>query len=150
MPSEKNDLSSLSNKLAIMLAVATGVKFLTYYYIESQEHAKGKNVELELSAFNAGQQDLPPTLKLNVTANPLSSNGERNSNNSTPVKARMKASVFVDVRMSTPQSRTKQWMRGDSSKSPLLENSTKVTLTSNPLHLQTHEAGQDIVSIDIE
>ncbi len=36
-----------------MLAVATAVKFLTYYHIESQEHAKGKNVELELSAFNA-------------------------------------------------------------------------------------------------
>ncbi|QDZ22750.1 ankyrin repeat domain-containing protein [Chloropicon primus] len=147
--SEKDDLSSLSIKLAIMLAVATGVKLLTFYFIESQELAKGKNVELELSAFNAGQ-NLPSTLKLNVTSNPLASaNGDAKSNVSTPMKSNRMKSVFVDDKIGSPAGPTKQWMRGDSTKSPLLENSTKVTLTSNPLHMQTNELGADVVSIDI-
>ena len=149
--SEQNDLSSLKNKLAIMLAIATGVKLLAFYYIESQEHAKGKNVELELSAFNANQ-DLPNSLKLNVTSNPLASpagNGKR-PGPATPAsaKSRAKASIFVEER---PQvaSPTKQWMRGNLAKSPLLDNSTKVTLTSNPLHRQASEDAEDVVSIDI-
>lgn len=149
--SEKNDLSSLSNKIVIMLAVATGVKFLTYYYIESQEHAKGKNIELELSAFNAGQ-DLPPTLKLNMTSNPLASPGAaagNGSNPSTPMKAKKMASVFVSGEDRTPVGGpTKQWMRGDATKSPLLEGS-KVTLTSNPLHFKANE-GESTVAIEME
>ena len=141
--SEGEGLSSLSNQITIMLAAATAVKFLAYYYIESQEHAKGKNVELELSAFNS--QDLPTTLQLNVQANPLATNGGEKVK--TPMKAK-KASIFVERFSSSPK--TKQWMRGDVSKSPLLSN--KVTLTANPLHQNppAAEADEQTVSISIE
>jgi hypothetical protein len=143
--SEGKGLSSLSNQITIMLAAATAVKFLAYYYIESQEHAKGKNVELELSAFNS--QDLPTTLQLNVQANPLARNGGDKAKTTT-VKAAKKASVFVERFSSSPK--TKQWMRGDVSKSPLMSN--KVTLTANPLHQNPTQADMDehTVTIGIE
>ena len=146
--SEKNDISSLSNKIAIMLAIATAVKFLTYYYIESQEHAKGKNVELELSAFNVNNTDLPDTLKLNVTANPLAQNGGGDGRQpSTPTKAK-KVSVFVEDR--SPSGPTKQWMRGNTNESPLVKSS-RVTTTSNPLHMHAVlEGSEECISIDIE
>ncbi len=136
-----------------MLAVATAVKFLTYYHIESQEHAKGKNVELELSAFNANNPDLPDTLKLNMTNNPLASNGDGlGSTPQTPKTPGGRAkSIFVDERLS-PTGPTKQWMRGDSQKSPLLLKSNKVTVTSNPLHSNPslEGIGEETVSITIE
>lgn len=148
----KSGDQNLDYRIGIMLGVATVVKFVAYFYIQSQERAKGKLAELELSTVNNnGTEDLPNFKSLKLLPPEL---GDAGGEPITPSKKKVYrnslASVKDLVEERSPVKPQRQWSQSDEMSPNLLRHMSRVTMTTNPLHSVSEDAPPEHVSINLD